>query len=247
MPWVAASDNNGALRVFVGTSPGGQDAEACAALEASVRRRSSVPLDVRYLTTEHEQGWDASAWSTPWTALRWAVPELCGFEGIAVYFDCPSIVLADVTELAAAALLIPRRTMMLARREGRNLLTSCIVFDCAEAEKYLKPISAMRTDPGAHYAVGALLDRRQSLVAPLPGGWGYSDMEAAKDPPAAASVHFGSPYMQPHLAHADRRLAREGRKHWFDEVRLPHYSDKLVAMWEAEYAEGRGVQEGGDE
>lgn len=235
----------GALRVFVGTSPGGQDAEACAALEASIRRRASIPLDIRYLTTEREQGWDTSAWSTPWTALRWAVPELCGFEGRAVYFDCPSIVLADVAELALAS--IPRRAMMLARREGRNLLTSCIVFDCAEAEKYLKPISAMREDPGAHHAVGALLDRRPPLVAPLPGGWGYSDAAAAKDLTAAASIHFGSPYTQPHLVHADRRLIREGRKHWFDEVRLPHYSDKLAVMWWVEYADSSGAQEGGDE
>jgi hypothetical protein len=50
-------------RVFVGCAPGGDDAEAQAVFEYSVRRHSSVPIDLMWLiadTMPELSGWDRS-------------------------------------------------------------------------------------------------------------------------------------------------------------------------------------------
>lgn len=39
------------------------------------------------------------AWGTPFSAFRFAVPELCGFKGRALYLDADMLVRADVREL----------------------------------------------------------------------------------------------------------------------------------------------------
>ncbi|MDO8616227.1 MAG: glycosyl transferase, partial [Dehalococcoidia bacterium] len=231
------------LRVFVGTSPSGEDAEACMVFERSLRSRASVPLEVTWLRLSPDEtspcysragaGWRTELWSTPWTALRWAVPEICGWRGRAVYFDCPTIVLGDVAELGRAP--FPRGAFALLRWTGTALGTACAVFDCAEAKKHLQLVEVMRADPGAHQAVGVLLERHPKLVGPLPGDWGSIDAEVALRParaPLGGSVHFPSPYTQPHAARALARLSRGGRAHWHDGVRLPHYCARLVDLFE---------------
>lgn len=230
------------MRIFVGTSADGMDDEACVALEGSLRRHASIPVEIEYLRLSPDPdspcgGWNTERWATPWTALRWAVPEICGWRGRAVYFDCPSLVLGDVAELAAAE--FPRGAFLLARREARELLTSCLVFDCAEANKYLS-LPSMKSDVGAHQEVAALIARRQSLVGPLPADWGRSDQAYAQARPheaPAGSVHFQRPHTQPHGLLADARLRLAGREHWFKGMRLSHYCARLAALWEAEYAQ----------
>lgn len=189
------------------------------------------------------RGWRTERWSTPWTALRWAVPELAGWEGRAVYMDCPQIVLGDVAEIARVEM--PPGAMVLVRTEGRAqgratadvVCTGCIVFDCAEARRHLPPLDEMRADVGAHQAVGALLARRPRLAGDLPAGWGVRDAAYSADPSAATgSVHCDNLYMQPHAVLAAERLRREGRRHWFGGVRLPHFSPGLVGLFDAEYA-----------
>lgn len=238
--------NDSLLRIFIGTSPGGQDNEAETVLEHSLRRRTELPLCIQALCTvpdpnEPTGGWRTEQWVTPWTALRWAIPEICGFQGRAIYFDCPSLVLSDITELANAP--IPGKAFVLLRRYGRTLSTACAVFDCQRAAKYLQPIAKMREDVGAHQSVGHLLERYPHAVAPLPNGWGATDGEFSRSPNDRwGSVHFVSPYMQPHMGRARSRLARAGRKHWFDGVLLPHYCASLVRMFEQEYMAAQAEQ-----
>lgn len=226
------------LRVFVGTSPGGQDSEACEVLEHTLRRHASVRVELTRLhAAEHGplSAWDSSRWATPWTAYRWAVPELCGFRGRAVYFDCPSLVFEDVGVLARAP-MEPGASMLM-RRSGRTLSTACIVFDCARAARFIPKLKELRQDVGAHQTVGHLLERRPDLVGPLPGNWGASDEEFGRHPRVGfESVHFERPHTQPHIPRARARLARAGKQHWFDGVALPHYCGMLVGLFEAEYA-----------
>lgn len=232
-----APNSHAPLRVFIGTSAGGEDAEACAIIETSLRRHASIQVEVEWLRLSRDlisscAGWRTERWSTPWTALRWAVPAICGWRGRAVYFDCPTLILGDVAELGGAA-TIPSGAFVLARCEGSSLLTGCLVFDCIEAKKHLPPLAKMKEDVGAHQEVGGLLDRRPVLVGALPGGWGRTDADFARKAPVGleGSVHFISPHTQPHGPAADIRLAKTGRAHWFAGARLPHYCARLVAMW----------------
>lgn len=244
-------NGSGAVRIFVGTSPSGEDAEACLVLEHSLRSHASTPVEVEWLRLSRDKkspcaGWRIDRWATPWTALRWAVPEMCGFSGRAVYFDCAQIVLGDVAELVRAEM--PAGAFVLARRPYAAVETACMVFDCAEAKKHLLKIAEMREDVGAHQTVGHILSRRQSLVGSLPPGWGVPDAEYARAPDAVTgSVYFERHQIAPHGPRALARMRRIGRAHWFDAMRLPHYCARLVALWEAEYAAattaGRSVDE----
>lgn len=223
------------MRVFVGASPGGQDVEAYNALAHSLRSRTARSVAIEVLSTDTQPGWQSQHWGTPWTALRWAVPELCGWRGRAIYFDCPTLVLADIAALVDAPM--PDHAFVLLRRHGRVLSTACAVFDCARAKRFLRPIVEMREDAGAHQSVGVLLERHPPLVGPLPNGWGAPDSEFSRNPRGTyGSVHFASPYTQPHVPRARARLARAGRRHWFDGVLLPHYCEPLVQRFELELA-----------
>lgn len=228
------------IHVFVGASPGGLDAEACMVCEASLRARASVPVEVSWLAPQRDKngplgGWRTERWATPWTALRWAVPALCGGVGRAVYLDCPTIVLGDVAELAAAE--FPEGRSVLARREGTTMLNGCLVFDCAACVKWFPSIQTMKADVGAHQTVGAVLERRK-MVADLPQGWGLTDRDYALDPDAdVRSVHCSRTAMQPHQEYARARLARVGQRHWFGGVYLPHHSRRLSELFALEYAQ----------
>lgn len=229
------------VRVFVGTSAGGEDAEASIVLAHTLRERSSAPVDVTWLHLSRAPdrvgysgpgGWLTERWGTPWTALRWAVPEICGWEGRAVYLDCPTIVEGDVAALAAVEM--PEGAFVAVRRDPPSIRVACLVFDCAAAQKWVPGIAALRADVGAHQRMGRLLESRRELTAALPLGWGVDEAQYSGDPPG--SVHFSNPYTQPHARLAAERLRRSGREHWFREVRLPHYSARLAALFEAEYS-----------
>lgn len=233
------------LRIFVGTSP--DDAEACVVLEQSTCSRASVPAEFTWLFLSRDPkslfysddakkaGWRVDHWSTPWTGLRWVVPALCGWRGRAVYFDCPTLVIGDVADLASAE--FPRGAAVLARREGSALRTACMVFDCAASRGWLPTLDEARADVVGHQRMGELLSHQRGLVAPLPPGWGMRDADFSRDPASAAgSVHFPSPRAQPHQARVVARLAAAGRQHWAPGMRLPHYCPRLVELYEAEYA-----------
>lgn len=240
-PRTASKRSEPPVRVFIGTSAGGEDAEACMALAHSIRSRASRPVDIRLAALSKDSaspfaGWQTQHWSTPWTALRWAVPDACGHEGLAVYFDAPTIVLGDVAALVADPL--PGDTIVRARRDGASLLTACLVFDCARAAKWISSASELAADPGAHVRAGGLLTlEHPELAAPLPDGWGLRDIDYSRAPEAVTgSVHYAQVGLQPHQRHARARLARTGREHWFRGARLPHYSPALIDLFERELA-----------
>lgn len=228
------------LRVFIGTSASGEDAEACLVCEATLRRHASVPLEITWLRLSRVpgdpgHGWSTERWATPWTGLRWAVPALCGWEGRAAYFDCPQIIVGDVAALAGAEM--PPGAAVLLRREGASLLTGCLVWDCAAARGHVPDLGALRADIGTHQMMGSLLVDRPHLAGELPDGWGMRDAAYARAPAAAGgSIHCANLRMQPHARLALPRLRRARREHWYREVRMRHFCPGLEALFDREYA-----------
>jgi hypothetical protein len=236
------------VRVFVGTSTNGEDAEACAVFESTLRLNASVPVEITWLALsrdpasplysrpERDEGWRTDRWVTPWSAFRWAVPELCGWRGRAVYFDCPQIVMGDVAELGA--LRVPDGAVAAVRRWTTALRTSCIVWNCAAAERWLPTMDELRREPDHPQAVARLMLGRPSLTVQLPPGWAVNDVEYSDDPAGATgSVYCENLHMQPHVRHALSRLRRQGLEHWFDGARLPHYCERLVRLYDEALAE----------
>jgi lipopolysaccharide biosynthesis glycosyltransferase len=99
------------IRIFIGSEPGNQDAEI--ALAYSLRTTTSGPYSITWMSDGMPcsvwQHWNkgrknriqntTNGWKTNFSAFRWAIPELCGFEGRAIYLDVDQIVLKDIREL----------------------------------------------------------------------------------------------------------------------------------------------------
>lgn len=87
------------LRIFVGTD----DTQLLAfrVLEYSIRKSSSVPVEVVPLfDTEHRMPRDPqNRPRTRFSFSRFVIPELCGYEGRALYLDADMLVFGDVAEL----------------------------------------------------------------------------------------------------------------------------------------------------
>ncbi len=56
------------IKVFVGTSAGGEDAEACAVLAYTLTERASVPVEIEWMRLSRDpespySGWMTDRWS----------------------------------------------------------------------------------------------------------------------------------------------------------------------------------------
>lgn len=83
------------IRVFIGSSDKFRIAEQ--AIVNSIHRNTSRDVHIKIITPEG-QGVPYTG-CTGFTNLRYAVPELAGFAGYAIYLDVDMLVLADIEEL----------------------------------------------------------------------------------------------------------------------------------------------------
>lgn len=240
------------LRVFVGTSANGEDAEACAVFEYTLRKNASVDVEIAWMALSRDPasayysdpvrdaGWRTDRWATPWSGFRWAVPALCGWRGRAVYFDCPQIVVGDVASLHE--LEMSDDNIVAANHGPTFLRTACLVWNCAPAKKWLPSIEELRTQPDQPQTIAHQLVHKPRLCVDLPPGWAVPDAEFSADPSSAVgSVYCENPHMQPHTRHALTRLRRQGLEHWFEGTRLPHYCQRLVEMFDQLLEEARAA------
>jgi lipopolysaccharide biosynthesis glycosyltransferase len=87
------------LRIFIGWDS--RFPEPADVLAYSLRKHSSIPLDIRYLKLPElglQREVDPLA-STEFTYSRFLVPHLCGFEGKAIFMDNDMLCFGDIREL----------------------------------------------------------------------------------------------------------------------------------------------------
>lgn len=214
------------IRVFVGCAANHEDLESQAVLEWSIRRNASQPVEITWMGLSRDAaspfysaggaGWDTSQWATPFSAFRWAVPELCGFEGKAIYTDSDVIFQTDIATLWNQP--HPPGKFLLARGGGQWRI--CVsLFDCAEARKHIPPIARMMRDRSSHTKLCGLIRQHRHLVGAFTGEWNCLDREIAGRPldhPSINAIHYTDMRSQPQLRHALPRLAAAGQQHWFD-------------------------------
>lgn len=99
------------IKIFIGSEPGNQDAEIT--LEWSISQTTSGPYEIYWMSEgipcstwqhwnkgrDHNKQNTKTGWKTNFSAFRWAIPELCNFEGKAIYLDVDQIVLKDIRNL----------------------------------------------------------------------------------------------------------------------------------------------------
>lgn len=219
------------IRIFIGCAANHEDAESQAVLEWSIRKHASQPVDITWMKLSrcdkcYFGGWDTSLWSTPFSGFRWAIPEMCNFEGKAIYMDSDVIVMDDIAKLWEQD--IPGESFLLGKGGGHWRI--CVsMFDCAKAKQHVKPISEQKKDRDYHKKMGALTRRRKDLVSSFYGNWNCLDNELKSETNPKA-IHYTYMASQPQLRHAIPRLAKKGENHWYDgQLQLGKYPeiDKL--------------------
>lgn len=101
------------IRIFIGCGP--RFEEPTNALICSIYENCSDPerLDIQLMEAWAEPEWSnwhgqpteenfgrvKGNWVTPFSLFRYAIPEVCGYEGYAIYLDADMIVLGDICDL----------------------------------------------------------------------------------------------------------------------------------------------------
>lgn len=236
------------IRLFVGTSANGEDAEAEAVLEYTARKHCSLPLEITWMrqaATGPWAGWKSNARGrTQFSAFRWGPPAVCGFAGRAIYTDVDFFFLADLAELWRQN--IPGSFVMLMKGpDGKLSKSSCILFDCAKCRGHVPDIDTLKAMPDAHEAMLAYFrPRREQLIGGFSGDWNcvaYEKMKGATPPPLnlrdVKAYHFTRIEHQLHLRYAIPRLKAEGKSHWYTQPVGPHPHAELAAFYDGLYRE----------
>ena len=231
------------IRVFVGYSGNDEDLEFASVLHFSIETQASRPIDLTWMRLSRDpssfwfsdpqkkKGWRTDMWATPFSALRWGIPAVCGFEGKAIYCDIDMIWMADVAELWDQK--IPEGYGMLAKPEA-----PCVtLYDCERMKRILPSIDLIKHTPGLYREIR---NRIKPIAKRYAGNWNCLDMRrdaggeyASVFDPDIKVLHFTEIPTQPHLRYAIPRLAREGKKHWYTKMPLrKHHRKDAVDLFD---------------
>lgn len=230
------------IRIFVGCASG-DDLESQAVLEYTLRLHASQPLEITWMQQSRDpaspfHGWRTETWSTPFSGFRWAVPELCGFEGRAIYMDSDCIVMADIAELWEQRLQ-PGKCVIAKGAEGRLCVS---LWGCSSARAHMTPISVLKASPSSHQMMRGIFANGK-ILQPFEGNWNCIDGQGYESLYNAhiKVIHYSAENAQPHLRYAVPRLAREGRNHWFDGKIEKHWRPDLIALFDKTLDEAIGA------
>jgi hypothetical protein len=213
------------VKIFVGCPANNEDLECQAVLDYSLRMHASEELEITWMMLSRDpesfwysdpqrgKGWNTQTWATPFSALRWGIPAVCNYEGLAIYMDCDMIAMADIAELKNQT--IPSNKALLAKHDGPNVIAPCVMLmDCERMQGVLPPIESLKKIPG-HYRT--VRHKIEEAAGDYEGDWNCRDGERCSSihEPHVKIVHYTNIPTQPNHLYARQRLAREGRKHWY--------------------------------
>ena len=133
------------VRVFIATSPDGEDAVTERVLEHTLRKNCTEDIEIVFMRNNDDPdnffgGFNNKGWATPFTNLRWAIPEYCNFEGRAIYMDTDMINFRDISELFH----VDMKGKPLVCREGWR--TCVMVLDCEKMREHLPSLAEIKAD-----------------------------------------------------------------------------------------------------
>lgn len=97
------------IKIFIATEPGHEKAEK--ALEWSIINSTSGEFEIYWMDDgsgefstwnkgrNHNKQNSGEGWKTNFSCYRWAIPELCNFQGRAIYLDVDQLVLKDIRQM----------------------------------------------------------------------------------------------------------------------------------------------------
>lgn len=231
------------IRLFVGTSPNGEDYEAEAVLLHTALRYSSLPIDVTWMRqakTGPYSGWKGNSnGRTPFSSFRWSPPAMCGFEGRAIYTDVDFVIHGDLAELWNEP--IPGVIVAKRPKPAGKIKTCCTLFDCAKAKGHIADLAGLKRmdDPQGHYS-NYFKDRPDLVSNFTSGNWNAIDTFDLSNPSIKAT-HYSRMEHQVHLRHAIARLRADGKSHWYTGKVFEHPSPSLQAHFDAMLIEAQAA------
>lgn len=166
------------IKVFIGTA---QKFQRCQpVIEYSIRKNTRQAVDIRFIGPELLNVPPSGC--TGFTNMRYAVPELCGFEGFAIYLDVDMLVLGDILSLYSYQQ--PGKWAQMV--DGYNEVS---IIDCAAMRGVLPPLWQLH-----HYRkweIQSKLNGRTANV--IPAQWNVKDHAT----PDAKLIHFTDLDRQP--------------------------------------------------
>ena len=214
------------LRIFIGYDP--REDEAYRVCAYSMRRRSSIPLEIHplgqppglYTRTWHRtpggqriDDVDGKPFSTDFAFSRFLVPALADPNGWALFCDCDFLFQADVAELLTLA--DPRFAVQCVQHDHRpsepvkmdgqaqtryfrKNWSSLVLWNCAHPGNAGLTVADVSTRPGAWLHGFRWL--ADAEIGALPESWNWLDGWSSPEMPARA-VHFtrGGPWLSDHV------------------------------------------------
>lgn len=232
-----------AIRIFVGCAPGGLDAESLAVLDFTLRKHSSQPLDIKWMHQTRGSGfwggWRCHA-KTPFSQLRWTIPEVCGFAGKAIYMDSDMVCLADISELFDQPM--GDKAILLRGTEGK-LRTCVMLMDCERLRPVLPSVSEMKRLPDAPKDMVQIFRDHREVLGKFDGQWNCIDLKGKVllSDPSVKMLHYSRIPSQPHMAMARRRLATQRRRHWFTGELEPHRRPEVTELFMQTFDEAQAA------
>ena len=210
------------VRIFIGSSANGEDAEAEMTYEYSLRKNTDREVEITWMKQTHDEssiwgGWATERWSTPFSGFRWAIPEACGFKGRAIYTDCDMINFRDIGDLLDEDL----QGKPIGARPGTRFggHEFCVmVFDCAAFEPYSIPVSRMKAIAESHHRMIGNFSGNSQLVHNLDPRWNCLDGENY----AVDDIW--------HL-HYTKMASQPWKPKWFKGTAEKHARPELVELW----------------
>ncbi|WP_353166398.1 glycosyltransferase [Acinetobacter sp.] len=237
---------NDVIKIFVGCDPNNCDLEQMMVLDYSIRKNTQHPVEITWMQLSHDAnspwfsdqtnllGWRTEKWATPFSGFRWAIPELCNFEGRAIYMDADVIVLTDIAELWNTS--FDQGAMVIAKG-GKSTARLCTcVWNCEIAKNYLPKLHQLKADPDGHKKLMKLIKDNPQLIQNYTNSYNCIDGEELpiKD---IKILHYSDMGTQFSHKYSIPRLKLDNQKHWFDGEIFPHPRQDLTELFDQYYFE----------
>lgn len=197
------------INVFIGSAPE-FDEPADVLIASLMKHHDPENLNIRVMRagTGIWEGW-ANHGPTGFTLFRFAIPEMMGFSGFAIYLDCDMLVLDDIEDLEMCG----QSGKWVKSRVGGDNGDCVSVIDCSAVRGLTWPsIEMMRNGGWRKWDVRRLL--QPIMVDGVPDAWQVCDSWN----PDAKLIHFTDLKTQPWFGH-----------------NAPHPSQQAVQLWMNEW------------
>ncbi len=218
------------VRIFIGSSANGEDAEAEMTYEYSLRKNTDREVEITWMKQTHDVssiwgGWATERWSTPFSGFRWAIPEACGFKGRAIYTDCDMINFRDIKELWETDL----EGKPIAARRGQRFggHEFCVmVIDCAKMKDLIIPKERLMKISESHQRYIYTFSGQSHHVKDLDPRWNVLDGEHLE-------------FEQMYQLHFTNMATQPWRPGWYTGTPVDHPRKDVVQLYHDKVIEAR--------